>query len=130
MNSKLTRIFIYLLFIYPIIKLQESQVDLTTQIANECKATSNRKRVKQFSDCFNITHIANKQVCCYLYGANADKTHTEGCIAVNSDLFWNKSISYSSGSISGNLICTEDYTSNNYIKISIFSLILFFIISL
>ena len=127
MKAKLIRIFIYLLVIYPIIKLQEQAVDLTTQIANECKNTSDKKRVKQFSDCFNITHTYNHQVCCYLYGVNADKSHTEGCIAVNSDLFWNKSISYSSAGISGNLICTDDFSANNYIYISILNIFLLFI---
>ena len=99
--------------------------EITVNVSNICKAYGENNRVKQFSDCSPLSNITNLQICCYLTGVNADKSHYEGCIAVNYTLFFNKSISYTSSGISGSLICTNDYTSNNYINISIFNLTLF-----
>ena len=126
---KIARLFISLLIIYPkLIYSQSSYTDnLTAQIASNCKKISDENRVKEFSDCNKGSNLENMQICCYYYGVNADKSHTEGCIAVNSTLFSNKSITYSSSGISGSLICTDNYTFSNYINISLFNLFLLII---
>ena len=131
-GEKVKMIFFLFLIINKIIGDEFLDYNLITQVANRCKEFGEQNRVKQFSECEPYSNNATSQICCYLTGVNADKSHYEGCIAVNSVLFGNKSISYSSSTISGTLICTKDYTSNNYIKISIFHLFLFglFIISL
>ena len=125
----IVRIFISILLIYPKIVYSQSEYGdlLTTEVANKCKEIGENNRVKEFSDCDKGSNLANKQICCYYFGVNADKTHTEGCIAVNSTLFLNKSITYSSSGISGSLICTDNYTFSNYINISLFNLFLLII---
>ena len=124
------KIYLYLfsiLIIFPIIKCQNLSYseDVTTRVATICKDSVQGKRVKQFSDCDIYSNRTNLQVCCYITGVNADKSHYDGCIAVNSTLFENKTITYSSSGISGSLICTNDYISHNYINISIFNIILY-----
>ena len=125
----IVRIFISILIIHP--KIVYSQMEfgdpLTIEVSNKCKEIGEKNRVKGFSDCDQGSNLDNYQICCYYYGVNADKTHTEGCIAVNSTLFLNKSISYSSSGISGSLICTDNYTFSNYINISLFNLFLLII---
>ena len=116
-----------ILIIFQIIKCQNFSYweDVTTKVATLCKDSVQGKRVKQFSDCNIYSNLSNFQICCYITGVNADKSHYDGCIAVNSTLFENKTITYSSSGISGSLICTNDYTSHNYINVSIFNIILY-----
>ena len=57
--------------------------EITVNVSNVCKAYGENNRVKQFSDCSPLSNITNLQICCYLTGVNADKSHYEGCIAVN-----------------------------------------------
>ena len=119
-----------ILIIFPKIICEDSGSlkDITTSVSNACKEYGEKNKVRQFSDCNSFSNLDNNQVCCYLSGIEADKSHYGGCIAVSSTLFLNKTISYSSKWISGNLICTDNYISHNYIKVSIFSIILFIII--
>ena len=132
-DLKLITFMFSILIIFPIIICQNFSFtsDVTSQVANNCRDSVQEKKVKQFSDCNSYSNLSNFQVCCYITGVNADKTHYDGCIAVNSTLFLNKTITYSSSGISGSLICTDDYTSHNYINISInmilFMLILFYL---
>ncbi len=105
----------------------EYLTDITTYVSEQCKSYGENNRVRQFSDCHTKSNLTNMQVCCYLTGVNADKSQYIGCIAVNSTLFMNKSIEYTSTGISGSLICTDDYSFMNYINISYFSLFLFII---
>ena len=99
--------------------------DITDNVFKECKEYGKNNRVKRFSDCSIKSNISNNQICCYLSGFNADRSHYEGCVAVNYTLFNNTITTYNSKVISGSLICTDDYTSHNYINISIFNIILF-----
>ena len=119
-----------ILIIFPKIICEDSGSlkDITTSVSNACKEYGEKNKVRQFSDCNSLSNLDNNQVCCYLSGIEADKSHYGGCIAVSSTLFLNKTISYSSKWISGKLICTDYYISHNYIKVSIFSIILFIII--
>ena len=101
--------------------------DITAYVSEQCKIYGENNRVRQFSDCNTKSNLTNLQVCCYLTGINADKSQYIGCIAVNSTLFMNKSIEYSSTGISGSLICTDDYSFMSYINISYLNLFLFII---
>ena len=106
----------------------EYYTDITNYVQEQCKSYGENNRVRQFSDCHTKSNLTNMQVCCYLTGVNADKSQYIGCIAVNSTLFMNKSIEYSSTGISGSLICTDEYSFMSYINISYFNLFLFIII--
>ena len=99
--------------------------DITNYVKEQCKIYGENNRVRQFSDCHTKSNLTNLQVCCFLTGVNADKSQYVGCIAVNSTLFMNKSIEYSSTGISGSLICTDNYSFMSYINISYFYLFLF-----
>ena len=125
LDIKLISLFIFLFIFQKIIC--EDNIRNLEDISNTCKEYGENNRVKQFADCNNINGKDNNQICCYLSGVNAHKTHYEGCIAVNYDLFNNKTVTYSSTGISGSLICSDDYTSHNYINVSFFNLILFII---
>ena len=103
----------------------EYYTDITNYVQEQCKSYGENNRVRQFSDCHTKSNLTNMQVCCYLTGVNADKSQYIGCIAVNSTLFMNKSIEYSSTGISGSLICTDEYSFMSYINISYFYLFLF-----
>ncbi len=104
--------------------------ELTGKIAKNCKEYGESNRIKQFSDCYPASNLSHNQVCCYVTGVNADKTHYDGCVAVNSTLFLNKSIEYSSTGISGKLICTEYYDYLHFINISFYNLLLIVLIFL
>ena len=103
---------------------QNSDSSIVEQIAANCKAHRGTNKVKSFADCKKYSDEKNNQICCYLTGLNSDNTHSDECISVNSNLFANKSISFSSQSIYGTLICTDDYTYNTYINISFLSLLI------
>ena len=118
-----------ILIIFPKIICEDSGSlkDITTSVSNACKEYGEKNKVRQFSDCNSFSNLDNNQVCCYLSGIEADKSHYGGCIAVSSTLFLNKTISYSSKWISGNLICTDNYISHNYINTLMFEYIWYFI---
>ena len=129
-NNIMRFIYLLLIFLNEITADFEYQDDITTKVVNECKEYGENNRVRQYSDCHQKSNLTNLQVCCYLTGVNADKSQYTGCIAVNSTLFLNKSIQYTSSGISGSLICTDNYTSMNFINISYLNLFLIIIIFL
>ena len=131
-KSKLLISTFLILIISSIIKKSNSQnsnnSSIIQEIVNNCKEYKNSNRIKSFSDCKIYSNEAYGQICCYLTGVNSDNSHYDGCISVNSNLFANKSISYSSRKISGTLICTDNYNYNKNINISFLSLIMLFLI--
>ena len=127
MKRKILNITIIKLICLFIFLFQQTLEDITENVTEECRLYGENNRVRQFSDCHTKSNLTNLQVCCYLTGVNADKSQYIGCIAVNSTLFMNKSIEYSSTGISGSLICTDNYSSMSYINISYFNLFLFII---
>ena len=131
-NKNIIRhIFFVIFLLSQIINSEVSFVDdLSSQIAKKCKEHGETNRIKQFSDCNPVSNLTNNQVCCYVTGVNSDKTTYDGCIAVNSTLFLNKSIEYASTGMSGKLICTEYYNYIHFINISFYNLLLIVIIFL
>ena len=94
----------------------------------KCKAKG-ENGVKQFSDCETESNYDNQQICCLIYGTNSDGTSYRGCIAMNSTMFYNKSVSYKSSTISGTVICTDYFNLSDYYKYPlIFYLFLFIIL--
>ena len=94
----------------------------------KCKAKG-ENGVKQFSDCETESNYDNQQICCLIYGTNLDGTSYRGCIAMNSTMFYNKSVSYKSSTISGTVICTDYFNLSEYYKYPlIFYLFLFIIL--
>ena len=94
----------------------------------KCKAKG-ENGVKQFSDCETESNYDNQQICCLIYGTNSDGTSYRGCIAMNSTMFYNKSVSYKSSTISGTVICTDYFNLSEYYKYPlIFYLFLFIIL--
>ena len=101
---------------------------ITLQVMSNCKSRG-ETGVKQFSDCNQASNYTNDQICCYIYGINADGTSYRGCIAMNMTMFGNKTLSYDSETISGTLICDANYNFSNYFKnCMIFYLYLFVVI--
>ena len=126
LNKRIIRLIFFVIFLLSqIIKSEISLMNgLSSEIAKKCKELGEKNRVKQFTDCNPASNLSNSQVCCYVTGLNADKTSYDGCIAVNSTLFLNKSIEYSSTGMSGKLICTEYYNYIHFINISFYKLLL------
>ena len=79
--------------------------------------------VKGFSDCNQVSNYTNDQVCCFIYGTNADGSSYRGCVAMNMTMFGNKTFSYDSETISGTLICDINYNFSNYPMLSKFDFI-------
>ena len=123
---KLT-ILIIILYIIKIINCQyETFFYLTPDELyriNKCKNKGTTQNVRTFSDCNTESDIENKSICCLVSGYESDGTKYRGCIAMNSDMFSNKTVSYESDFISGKVICDENYNSDFYYK----SLIIFYI---
>ena len=102
---------------------EQSKID-----TEKCKAKG-ENGVKQFSDCETDSNYDNQQICCLIYGTNSDGTSYRGCIAMNSTMFYNKSVSYKSSTISGTVICTDYFNLSDYYKYPlIFYLFLFIIL--
>ena len=109
----------------PFILLLSEQSIIDTE---KCKAKG-ENGVKQFSDCETESNYDNQQICCLIYGTNSDGTSYRGCIAMNSTMFYNKSVSYKSSTISGTVICTDYFNLSDYYKYPlIFYLFLFIIL--
>ena len=98
------------------------------EVKRKCKNYGQENRVRQFSDCKNLSNSTFNETCCYLAGYHANGTYYQGCTSVNEILFGNKTITYTSSGISGSLVCTDNYTYNKYINISFFHLMLFLIL--
>ena len=130
LNSKKIKNLLFLLFIFYQVSCQQkppdsSTKDVTQTVEEDCK---NVRFPKRFTQCNQKSNLDNMQICCYLTGVNADKTPYDGCIAVNSTLFANKTIEFESSGLSGRLICTENYSFMNYIYISIFNIFIFILL--
>ena len=98
--------------------------EITSKVQTNCKLKG-ESDVRQFSDCDTESNYTNNQICCLIYGINADRTNYRGCVAMNLTMFANKTLEYDSETISGRLICDKNYNYDNYYKNSfIFSLFL------
>ncbi len=136
MIKNILRLLLSIIFLFSL-KIKSQPVegydiyqDPITVGAAKCKEYGEKNRIKQFSDCEPMSNENISQICCYITGVNADKSHYDGCIGVNSTLFANKSIEFSSSGISGKLICTNNYESMNFINISFYNLLLIIVLFL
>ena len=98
---------------------------VTLQVMENCKLKG-ESEVKQFSDCDKASNYTNNQICCYVFGINTDGTSYRGCVAVDLEIFGNKTTEYKSDKLSGTLICDLNYNFDKYYKSSniLFSFIL------
>ena len=76
-----------------------------------CKTKGERSHPKSFSDC--NTESTSTQVCCFLQGTNNGEKY-EGCIAMDMEMFSNRTVFYNDKKFSGTLICDVNYNSNFY----------------
>ena len=95
-------------------------------LKEQCKTFGENNRVRKFEECNTYTNKSLNVVCCYVTGINPDKSDYDGCIGISYS-FANKSLSYESKSFSGKLICVENYSSQNIIKIPLIVYIFSFI---
>ena len=89
--------------------------NVTLEVMANCKSKG-ETGVKGFSDCNQVSNYTNDQVCCFIYGTNADGSSYRGCVAMNMTMFGNKTFSYDSETISGTMICDINYNFSNYYK--------------
>ena len=85
----------------------------------KCKKRGEIGHVRSFSDCNTESSFMN--ICCFLTGTNNGEKY-DGCIAMDREIFANKSLSYKVKTISGTLICDENYNSDIFFNFNIFFL--------
>ena len=122
-------LLIILTSIFPLIINQEFIfVPPEVQEANKlCSFHGQETNAKSFEECEVKSNYTLRRTCCYYKGFNADHTRAEGCVAVDTDIFANRTIVHESDGISGTLICVKNYKSSNFINVSFFNLFLCFI---
>jgi hypothetical protein len=106
-----------LIFILSIFSLIDKSLN---QISSECER---KIAPKVYSDCEQFNQLQNSKICCFIRGVYGENNGT-ACILVN-DLFSNKSVSLTKGDSTSTMICGSDILYSNYIKINIFSIILY-----
>ena len=90
---------------------------VTLQVMENCKLKG-ESEVKQFSDCDKVSNYTNNQICCYVFGINTDGSSYKGCVAMDLDIFGNKTMEYKSDKLTGTLICDINYNFEKYLKSS------------
>ena len=89
--------------------------ETTKKVMQNCKLKG-EKGVRQFSDCDLESNYTNNQICCYVSGINSNGTDYNGCIAMDANMFGNKTLKYESHKITGTLICDKNYNCGKYYK--------------
>ena len=87
--------------------------NITKQVRENCRLKGERG-VRSFSDCDLESNYTNNQICCMISGINANETDYNGCIAMDANIFGNKTLTYESDKITGTVICDKNYNSGNY----------------
>ena len=96
--------------------------NITKKVRENCRLRG-EQRVRHFSDCDLESNYTNNQICCMISGINANGTLYNGCIAMDANIFGNKTLTYESDKITGTVICDKNYNSGNYFNnIFIFSI--------
>ena len=98
--------------------------DSNATFAEKCKEKGERERARSFSDCNTLR--SSDEICCFITGDNNGEKY-EGCIAMDLELFSNKSLTYEIKSFSGTLICDANYNSGNNFKNTYMFIYIFFI---
>ena len=122
-------LFLIIFFIIKTISAQTgfSSGDSNATFADKCKEKGERGergRARSFSDCNTLR--SDDEICCFITGDNNGEKY-EGCIAMDLELFSNKSLTYEIKSFSGTLICDANYNSGNNFKNTYMFIYIFFL---
>ena len=88
---------------------------ITRNVMENCRLKG-EKGVRHFSDCDIESNYTNNQICCFVTGINTNGTDYNGCIAVDANIFGNKTLKYESNKLTGTLICDKNYNCGKYYK--------------
>ena len=115
-----------ILFVYSNIIISQIFPGMETSASSlKCKERGERFRPKSFSDC--DVETVNTTICCFFTGTyNGERS--EGCVAMDRDIFSNKSVNIEYGKVSAILICDSNYNYEKYFKNTYFLFLFIFII--
>ena len=115
-----------LLILFILLNYINSQ-NQTFNAVEECKKKGERFGVREFSECEKESDYVNNYICCYYNGKNGT-SNQEGCIALDYEIFVNKTVSYKvNDDISFNIICDTNYNFAYYYKNSFIFIFCIFI---
>ena len=81
--------------------------------SEKCKEKGERGHPRQYEDCKSENDENN--VCCFLTGTYFGEKY-EGCIAMDMEIYGNRSVKYEFNSISATLVCQDNYNFDKFIN--------------
>ena len=120
-------IFILLIFLKLINAQLNPQNIAPSANAEKCKERGEKNHARKFEDCKSESNQNN--TCCFITGTYYGEKY-EGCIAMDAEIFANRSVKYNFNSISATLICQDNYNFEKFINNRFFLYFYLFILIL
>ena len=114
LGDNLIKLIFILLISLKLINTQINPQDTySSATAEKCREKGERGRPRKYEDCKSESDQNN--TCCFITGTYNGENY-KGCIAMDAEIFANRSVKYNFKSISATLICLDNYNFDKFIN--------------